>query len=132
MDINIYVNQKKINPLCQRSIAEYIKRLSPYCHLKVVCVPNKIKFTSGKNCINYALCNDNTISSEAYASSINTLTTGGLSRINYYIGYDESLYNNMSRFAVCTISPSNDMSAALLSEQIYRAYTILNNITYHK
>ena len=45
MDINIYVNQKKINPLCSSAIAEYVKRLSPYCNMKIVCAPGHVKYT---------------------------------------------------------------------------------------
>ena len=91
MDINIYVNQKKINPLYQKAIAEYVKRLSPYCTLSIVCVAGKIKCTSGKNTTNYCISGSDTISSEDYAAHINSLTSSGTSKINFYIGYDESL-----------------------------------------
>lgn len=132
MDINIYVNQKKINPLCQKAMAEYQKRVSPYCNLKIVCLPNKIKFTSGKNTANYYLSHGPTISSEDYANQINAVSVGGISKINYYVGYDSELTSGMEEFPLCSISPSYEMSALLLSEQVYRAFTILNNITYHK
>ena len=132
MDINIYVNQKKINPLCQKAMAEYQKRVSPYCNLKIVCLPNKIKFTSGKNTANYYLSHDLTISSEDYAKQINDVSVGGISKINYYVGYDSGLTSGMEEFSLCSISPSDEMSALLLLEQVYRAFTILNNITYHK
>ena len=89
MDINIYVNQKKINPLYQKAIAEYVKRLSPYCTLSIVCVAGKIKCTSGKNTTNYCISGSDTISSEDYAARINSLTSSGTSKINFYIGYDE-------------------------------------------
>ena len=46
MDINIYVNQKKINPLYQKAIAEYVKRLSPYCTLYVL--QGKLNAPQGK------------------------------------------------------------------------------------
>ena len=132
MDINIYVNQKKINPLYQKAIAEYVKRLSPYCTLSIVCVAGKIKCTSGKNTTNYCISGSDTISSEDYAARINSLTSSGTSKINFYIGYDESLTADMENFSLCSVQPSAEMTALLLSEQTYRAYTILNNITYHK
>ena len=52
--------------------------------------------------------------------------------VNFYIGYDESLTADMENFSLCSVQPSAEMTALLLSEQTYRAYTILNNITYHK
>ena len=59
-------------------------------------------------------------------------TSSGTSKINFYIGYDESLTADMENFSLCSVQPSAEMTALLLSEQTYRAYTILNNITYHK
>lgn len=132
MDINLYVNQKKINPLYKKAMAEYIKRLSPYCSLSIVCTPGKIKFNSGKNNIDFAIGDAETISSEEFARQINDITIGGISRINYYIGYPPEQTSGMHTFSICSISPESDMAALLLSEQVYRAYTILNNITYHK
>ena len=132
MDINLYVNGKKINPLYKKAIAEYIKRLSPYCSLSLVCAPGRIKFNSGKNNMNFVIGDTETISSEEFARQINDITTGGVSKINYYIGYPQEQTSGMNTFAICSISPESDMTALLLSEQIYRAYTILNNITYHK
>lgn len=138
MDINIYVNQKKINPLCRKAIAEYIKRLTPYCSMSIVCSPGRMKCVSAHSHSCFAITEDcsSTISSEGYAASINVLTAGGTSKISYYIGYPSDMLNDcipdIKEFSLCTVSPSYEMSALLLSEQIYRAYTILNNITYHK
>lgn len=160
MDINIYVNQKKINPMCRSAINEYVKRLSPYCNMKIVCASGHIKYTAGhssayfavipatdnpayygygnyyKGYLDYESSIDNTvshtISSEKFASQINSITSSGISKLNYYIGFTQDEIEMMETFSVCTISPSNEMTAILLSEQIYRAYTILNNITYHK
>lgn len=148
MDINIYVNKKKINPLCQSAIDEYIKRLSPYCNMKILCAAKARKYTSGHSTAHFLLTNTtSTISSEDFARQINDLTSGGISRLNYYIGFssDDLLGitagngvassdadQPLNSFSICTVQPSDDMSALLLSEQIYRAYTILNNITYHK
>ena len=139
MDINIYVNQKKINPLCSKAIAEYVKRLSPYCTMKVVCAPGHIKYSPGHSSMHFTVfpadSQSSTISSEEFARQINTVTSGGISKLNYYIGYtseETAGITDMEAFSICTISPSTEMTALLLSEQIYRAYTILNNITYHK
>lgn len=134
MDINIYVNQKKINPLCQKAANEYIKRLSPYCRLSIICKTGKLKPENGHNCRNYTVNGSglNTISSEEYALFINNITSNGTSKINYYIGYPDLSFSNFQNFSICTIDISSEMTAVLLSEQIYRAYTIMNNITYHK
>ena len=63
---------------------------------------------------------------------MNSLNSWGTSKIILYIGYDESLTADMENFSLCSVQPSAEMTALLLSEQTYRAYTILNNITYHK
>lgn len=142
MDINIYVNQKKINPLCRSAIAEYVKRLSPYCNMNIVCAPGHVKYTQTHSSAHYAITyaadnpmnmtSPDTISSEEFAALINSVTSGGISKLSYHIGYPSDETVEMGSFSVCTITPSHDMTTLLLSEQIYRAYTILNNITYHK
>lgn len=155
MDITIYVNKKKINPLYKKAIAEYIKRLSPYCRLSVVCSPGRIKCGSVKNTAFFNMLIPSQgqtaceLSSEDYADLINRLATTGVSKIYYLVGYSESELTDIHTiicggssytdntpdikpFSVCTLSSGDDMTALLLSEQIYRAYTILNHITYHK
>ena len=99
----------------QKAIAEYVKRLSPYCTLSIVCVAGKIKCTSGKNTTNYCISGSDTISSEDYAARINSLTSSGTSKINFYIGYDESLTADMENFSLCSVQPSAEMTALLLS-----------------
>lgn len=137
MDINIYVNQKKINPLYKKAVDEYVKRLSPYCRLSIVCACGKIKCSSSAKNAGYAITASthdgcHTISSVQYADLINSLASGGISAISYYVGYPTEITGHMSSFAVSTLSSGCDMTALLLSEQIYRAYTIQNHITYHK
>lgn len=136
MDINIYVNEKKINPLYMSAVSEYIKRLSPYCRLHIVCAPGKIKFRSSRNSRAFVIkpqASDSgqmSMSSEEYAAGIEHLTTNGVSSISYYVGYDDC--DDMDSLCICTLHSPADMTALMLSEQIYRAYTIMNNITYHK
>lgn len=134
MDINIYVNQKKINPLCQKAAGEYIKRLSPFCRLKIIAKASKPPYTDGHNTKSYIINSqcDSTISSEQYARLINDIGTNGTSKLNYYIGYSDDELPFCPTLSLCTMDLSFEMSSVLLSEQIYRAYTILNNITYHK
>lgn len=48
-----------------------------------------------ENTTNYCISGSDTISSEDYAARINSLTSSGTSKINFYIGYDESLTADM-------------------------------------
>lgn len=134
MNIKIYVNKKKINPLYQKAAAEYIKRLTPFCRLDIICngkIPASLRTGS---CAAYSICctdeDSKGFTSTDFAASIEGLMTGGISEINYYIGYGDVGHAN--RISLCTLKTTPDMSALLLTEQIYRAFTILNHITYHK
>jgi 23S rRNA (pseudouridine1915-N3)-methyltransferase len=168
MEINIYINRKKIQPECVQAVREYIKRLSPYCSLNVNCqekpeVPcdnikvkcfalsrikkspanyyteNYYNFTE-KDIADKSDCNslpDESVhnfspSSTEFARLINDITLNGCSSLNFYVGYDENITDHMDTFSVATLSLSCDMVTVLLSEQIYRAFTILKGITYHK
>ncbi len=136
MEINIYLNIKKTDKKIHSAISEYIKRLSPYCRLNLLYSKKMPSFIRHKNTYNAhvvsAASEIPTISSEEYAAMINTLMTNGISKINYFIGYPNAHPADVKTFSISAPSLSEELTAVALSEQIYRAYTINNNITYHK
>lgn len=145
MDITIFVNIKKTAPLSKAATDEFVKRLRPYCNLHIIHTLKPDTPTTGKNvqnfCITPASKSDKkhenshfikTISSEVFAEMIQTLTVNGISKINYYIGYNTSYTDDCLPFAITSVSLDISMNLVVLCEQIYRAYTINNNITYHK
>ena len=74
------------------------------------------------------------MSSEKLAESISAAEVGGISKVTVAVGYpyEGSLLENMNRLAVSRMSLSSDLLSAVVLEQIYRAYKIINGETYHK
>lgn len=145
MDINIYLEGKKIDIDYKTAIAEYKKRLSSWCNLSIIQEKSIDKISTKKSAKTYVVCpGKDTISSTDLADLINTLNIQGFSCINFIVLPERCLKDtysylnsqdentprelfNLSSFTMCS-----DLTATVLSEQIYRAYTIMNNITYHK
>ena len=139
MNINIYINEKKLSSDSIAAINEYIKRLSPFANMKILTNEAVPRDDHSRNTKNYMLrtASDgktgcHTISSPELAELINRLNSNGISRINYFIGYKDSLPDDTDAFAISYMRLSNAVLATALAEQIYRAYTINHGITYHK
>ncbi len=133
MKINIYTKNKKLSKNYEKSIQEYIKRLSPYCQISFYTYKDKL--------INYSdfiiVVNSNNalISSEDLSDKIKHIMTYDSSKISFILSDDiESL--NIQRidymFALSKFTLSNSTSQILISEQIYRAFNIINGKKYHK
>lgn len=149
MEIIIYINKKKTDSDYRAAIEEYAKRMSSFCRLQVIPCKSyqtlslgKSKNGNTKSCA--VLCGTDTIASPAFAKQLQALTLNGSSTIEYAICETEADYKALSklyekehgetlpRFHLSSFSPDAELTAVLLSEQLYRAYTILNHITYHK
>ncbi len=133
MNYDLFINQKKISVDTKAAVAEYIKRLSPFCKVKVI--PCKKQPELITNVYNIQILPDkpgsHTISSAQFAGRINQMNINGLSHICYYIGFPASgAYNE--HFFISTMSMSDEITLIAFTEQLYRAYTINNHITYHK
>ena len=77
------------------------------------------------------------LTSEEFAQKIKDVTNEGLSEIVFVIGSSCGLSKNVSDRANFKLSLSkmtflHQYARLLLTEQIYRAFKILNNETYHK
>lgn len=147
MEITIYVNRKKFDKDYLAATNEYIKRTSPYCRVQLKSLSNQNKSISektDKTAIYAVVPGKETCSSTELAAQIQKLNLHGISAIDYFICCDESDYKhlstiykavhstNMPRICLSSFSLDEELTAVVLTEQIYRAYTILNNITYHK
>ena len=142
MEVNIHVRSKKFNNTTDFALQEYIKRTRSFCRLSIVFhKPGDKSFgveTKQKgSCAFFVVPGKSTISSTDFAGLISGLNLNGISRISFYLTTREEL-TSMSNvtsseiFSVSSFDMSKEMTAIVLAEQIYRAYTILNNITYHK
>lgn len=133
MNYEIYINQKKPNPDMRSAANEYIKRLAPFCHVTVsFCKKPPV---INKNKYNVLLLPDDTgtrtISSEAFAEKINQMAVSSISNVRFYIGFSDSdEFDEI--FSVTGMSLSDEILLIAFTEQLYRAYTIQNHITYHK
>ena len=125
------------------AVKEYEKRLSAFCKLTV----NEIKedsLTATKTAVSsfkgfkIALCVEgNMLSSEELAKKISTLTVDGTSDIAFVIGGSDGIAEDIKKMCQLRLSFSkmtfpHQLMRVILLEQIYRAFTIINNKSYHK
>ena len=140
-------------------IDEFTKRLTPFCKLETVAI-NEEKMPDNPSPAEkeqvleketqrlLAIIPENSyvilldvigrqLSSPELASKIDALALSGNSHITFVIGgafgYTDAL-RKRADFALSfsKMTFTHQMIRLLLIEQIYRAYTIINNVTYHK
>lgn len=144
----------------KQAAAEYEKRLSKLCKLIITeleeeqiseksaseAVIQKSLDKEGKSILNsvvkgsviIALCIEGTqITSEALAQFINDSAVNGNGSIAFVIGSSHGLSKEVKNAAVKKLSISkmtfpHQLARVVLMEQIYRGFSILNNIKYHK
>ena len=133
------------------AIKEYEKRLSKYTKLDIIEVPdvdydiNKtlekerdsiLKYISDKDYVITLDIEGNQLSSKQFASKIND-TFNHNSDITFVIGGSYGLHETIKNLSKYSLSFSkmtfpHQLFRVMLLEQIYRAFKINNNETYHK
>ena len=159
MEIRIItVGKIKEKYLCD-GIAEYAKRLSRYCKLTFCQVadektPDKasdalnmqIKDTEGERLMKHIREQDYVIAlaidgkmldSVEISRLISVKMTEGVSEITFVIGGSNGVSDKVKNRADFKISFGkatypHQLMRVILSEQIYRAFSIMNNLPYHK
>lgn len=156
MKIKIIALGKLKDKFLKDGINELLKRLSPYtsfeiCELQPIEIKddNLILKTLDKEGDKILSLIKNTdyvisleiqgkqLSSEDFADKIKEITNSGISEIVFVIGSSNGLSQNVSNRADFKLSLSkmtflHQYTRLILVEQIYRAFKILNNETYHK
>ena len=158
MRIKIYCIGKIKEQYLKDGINEYLKRISPYSKIEIVEVsdskvkdnPNQADIEKAKNeegeLVLKLLKNDFLIgldmnkqefNSEDFADFLNKKIVEGGSSISFVIGGSYGLSDELKKRCNTSISLSkmtflHQMTRLILLEQIYRAFKILNNETYHK
>ncbi len=129
MNINIYYKNKKLDEPYLTLFNEYKKRLSPYAKLELKTGAKNINKTKDDYRININ-ASSKALSSEDFAEKIGDLSLNSFTNIGFYI--DEDNEGKDFNFALLYNKISDEMCISVLVEQIYRAFAILNNKTYHK
>lgn len=158
MKIKVYCIGKIKEQYLKDGINEYLKRISAYSNIEIVEVadskvkdnPNSSDIEKAKNeeCerVLKLLKNDYLIgldlnkkeqTSEEFAEFLQSKLVEGGSSVSFVIGGSYGLSDALKKRCNTSISLSkltflHQMTRIILLEQIYRAFKILNNETYHK
>ena len=137
MNISLYILSAKPQKAYVKARKEYEKRLSRYCKLSVKefkTAEKLVKALAPDQLIVFVDESGKQMSSEKLAESISAAEVGGISKVTVVTGYpyEETVFENVQRLAVSRMSLSPDLLSAVVLEQVYRAYKIINGETYHK
>lgn len=156
MKIKIIALGKIKEKFLKDGIDEFLKRLSPYATVEIVeLTPVEIREDSlvqraleqeGEKILanikpnSYVITMEilgKQLSSEDFAEKINEITVSGISELVFVIGSSYGISPIVSQRADFKLSMSkmtflHQFARLLLAEQIYRAFKILKNETYHK
>lgn len=138
MEITIHLLSKKIDSDYKKALDEYIKRCTFFSKINIKTYKKEtIPALQSSSRIFIVQESKATISSPDLATLINDTCVSGCSKLEFIIpdGLDISnleINEHVSEIGFLSLSLENELKAVALTEQIYRAFTILNNITYHK
>ncbi len=147
MNIDIACAGKLKESYFKDAVAEYVKRLSRYCSLKICEVADGpdmeaeaarlLKVIKEGSYIIVLDVKGTEVSSEELSERIEGLTVRGISHITFCIGGSDGLSEEIKKRADLTLSFSrltftHQMMRVILLEQIYRAFKIINHEPYHK
>lgn len=140
------------------AVQEYSKRLSKYCNLNIIELPdeklpnklndsiiNEIKLKEGTKILNsikkdsYVIALDlkgKQYTSEEFSNKLEDITVKGFSTINLIIGgtlgiTEEVLKNSNELICFSKMTFPHQLIRVFLLEQLFRAFKISNNETYH-
>lgn len=143
----------------KEAIAEYAKRLKPFCNFEVCEIPecklrknfsnsdiintldiekNKMLSYVNKNTYTIAMCIEGKeLSSIELSELVKSVTLSGKSSIAFIIGSSFGLDNDLKNSADFRLSMSkftlpHQLARVVLVEQIYRAFQIIAGTKYHK
>ena len=159
MNINFIAMGKLKESWYREACAEYLKRLGAYVAPKVsepapADLPQKpsqaqieaalrqeavkIREQIKPGSFTVAMCIEGkTLSSEQLAQKLETAAGQGFSTVNFLVGSSFGLDGELKKQADLRLSMSpmtfpHSLARVMLMEQVYRAYSIINNGKYHK
>lgn len=158
MNVNFIAMGKIKESFYREACAEYLKRLGGYASAKMI-EPDPVDLPqnpsqalidkalakeaekiseSTKSGFTVAMCIEGkTLSSEQLAQKLDELANRGVSTVNFVVGSSFGLSEEFKRSADLRLSMSpmtfpHSLARVMLIEQVYRAYSIINNAKYHK
>lgn len=159
MNINFIAMGKIKEAWYRDACAEYIKRMGAFAQTKVF-EPNPVDLPKDPSdalisqaldkeaerigeCIKggsytVAMCIEGkTMSSEKLADTLSQLGSRGISTVNFVVGSSFGLSEKFKKDADLRMSMSpmtfpHSLARVMLYEQVYRAFSIINNSKYHK
>ena len=142
MNINILLEGKIKEPYFKLGIDEFKKRLTGYTSLKIIETDSILNFAQTNIKQNSYLITleieGKSLSSPEFAQKIKEIEQdGGYNEIIFAIGGSNGLPDEIRnksnfKFSMSKLTFLHQEAVFILIEQIYRAYKILNNETYHK
>ena len=125
------------------AVAEYQKRLNAFCKLSVKEIKEDSLDATFDEVASFkgykiALCVEGgMLSSPELAKKINDIAVSGTSDIAFVIGGSEGISEDIKKMCNLRLSFSkmtfpHQLMRVILLEQVYRAFTIINNKQYHK
>ena len=159
MKISIVCVGKLKESFYREAVDEYLKRLSRYCKPEIIEVPDEktpegasnvmeeqIKAREGKRILEKLredafVCTleigGRKLSSEDFAQWLEKLTISGTSHVVFVIGGSLGLHEDVCKRSDMSLSFSDmtfphQLMRVILTEQIYRAFRIINREPYHK
>lgn len=159
MNINFIAMGRLKEAYYREACAEYLKRLGAFASARVLepapaelpQAPNKtqigraleqeaarIRENIKPASFTIAMCIEGkTLSSEQLAQKLEDIANRGISTVNFVVGSSYGLSEELKASADLRMSMSpmtfpHSLARVMLLEQVYRAYSIINNAKYHK
>ena len=140
LTVNILCDGTLKEAVLRDAVKEYSKRISGYARLNIKETKNDRELIPNlsKKSFKIALCVEGKqLSSEELASKIEAVTSSGVSEITFVIGDSDGMGEDVKaecdlRLSFSKMTFPHQLMRVILLEQIYRAFTIINNGNYHK
>lgn len=153
MDIRLIVIGKIKEKFITDGISEYVKRIKPYANLEIIEIKELNNYDvernlidEGKNVLKYISSNDFVItleiegkmlSSVELADYINKHYTYNNKVITFVIGSSDGLSQEVKdrsdyKLSFSKMTFPHQLMRMIFLEQLYRAFSIINNSKYHK
>lgn len=133
MKISVYAVGDKMEKFFLEAIKEYEKRLSRYCSIKLTYLKKESDLQKKLNSGSFVIAvstSGKSISSEELAIKLDNNASSGVSDISVVVGANPPENNEI--LTLSQMEMDFGLQTAVLFEQIYRAYRIINNHPYHK